>query len=163
MDPKNEIVASLDKPSKGNCSKEPSITNNEELIKRDSSQDEMFRKILHTISNGFSKGVGRKMTRLLLFIRNFGSHLITLNENGNVVIRNKVISKTSNLLDLLEACVRGPSNPKLPGYLTFVKALSEINVPKHFLIDGSVSAFDTSKSKCDSYRRKPKIKNWTPY
>ena len=103
------------------------------------------------------------MARLLLFIRNFGSHLITLNENGNLVIRNKVISKTSNLLDLLEACVRGPSNPKLPGYLTFVKALSEINVPKHFLVDGSVSAFETSKSKSDSYRRKPKIKNWTPY
>ena len=97
MDSKNEIVAPLDKPSKGNCSKEPSFTNNEELIKRDSSKDEIFRKILHTISNWFSKGVGRKMTRLLLFIRNFGSHLITLNENGNVVIRNKVISKTSNL------------------------------------------------------------------
>ena len=159
MDPKNEIVASLDKPYKSNCSKEPSITNNAELIKKDSSQDEIFRKILHTISNGFSKGVGRKMTRLLLFIRNFGSYLITLNENGNVVFRNKVISKTSNLLELLEACERGPSNPKLPGYLTFVKALSEKNVPKHFLVDGSVFAFDTSKSKCDSYRRKPKIKN----
>ena len=88
MDHKNENMGSLGKQSPNNASKELSFNSDMELIKGDSRQDGIYRKLLHTISSSFSKKFERKMTRLLLFIRNFGAHLITFNENGNVLVRN---------------------------------------------------------------------------
>ena len=72
------------------------------------------------------------MIRLFLFIVNFGSHVITFNRAGNVLIRNHILHPRSNILDLLRASISIIS-PKPIGYKDFQQALVQINVPKHFL------------------------------
>ena len=91
-------------------------------------------------------------SRLFLFVINFGSHLITFNEAGNVVIRNHVIDRMSSILDLLRACVSVTSESKPTGYNehVFVKALQQINVPKHFL--SGISSHEKRHKKAKTFR-----------
>lgn len=123
------------------------------------------QKILLTINSGFPKSLRNKVTRLFLFIINFGSHLITFNEAGNVLIQNHVIDATSNIIDLLRACVSVSDNMKPAGYSVFVTALRQINVPRHFL-SGSTNLSDDSKrpQKIDRTKEKSRTKRkWQPY
>ena len=62
----------------------------------------MEQKLLYTVNTSFSKGIREKMSRLLHFIINFGSHLITFNEAGNVIIQDRIIDKQSNILTYCE-------------------------------------------------------------
>ena len=43
---------------------------------------------------------------------NFGSHLITFNEAGNVLIHDRIMDKKSNIVDLLQASVSVPEDVK---------------------------------------------------
>ena len=63
----------------------------------------------------------------------FGSHLITFNEAGNVLIHDRIMDKKSNIVDLLRASVSVPEDVKPPGYTAFIQALPQINVPSYFL------------------------------
>ena len=76
------------------------------------------------------------MARLFLFIVNFGSRIISFNELGNVLIRNHVIDKRSNILDLLQACVHVTVSKPF-GYKAFVEALKQTNIPRHFILEGT--------------------------
>ena len=51
------------------------------------------QNLLYTINSSFSKSFCEKMSRLLLFIMNFGSHLITFNEAGNILIHDRIMDK----------------------------------------------------------------------
>ena len=153
--PNDENLNSLE----SSCARKELLNNRVVLNQADDHENEIYRKLLHIISNRFPNSVGKKMKRLLLFIRDFGSHLISFHENGNVLIRKKVISRTSSVLDLLEACVTDSGSPKLSGYSIFVKALTKINVPRHFLGNSNLSM----RKKNNIFIRKSKIKNWQPY
>ena len=87
------------------------------------------RKLLFTIKHSFSNPLREKIRRLFLFIINFGSHVISFNLLGNVFIRNHLLDRRSNILDLLRACVSVTAS-KPVGYSEFRKAL---NVPKTML------------------------------
>ena len=73
--------------------------------------------------------------RVLLFILNFGSHVITMNEQGSVFIRNHLLDQDSNIVILLQASV-SVTELKPVGFKEFQKALWQINVLKIFLADG---------------------------
>ena len=111
-----------------------------------------------------SKAVREKITRLLLFILNFGSHVLTINQNGNqngnVLIRNRIVDPASNIVDLLRASVSA-TVPKPVGFKEFRKALTEINVPQSFLLAGdddggrgNIDAILTSVKKANRARIK---------
>ena len=96
------------------------------------SREAIYRKIMHNITQSFDKQIREKMSRLFLFIVNFGSHMITFNSAGNVLIRNHILHPRSNILDLLHASISTVS-PKPIGFKDFNQALVQINVPKQFL------------------------------
>ena len=121
----------------------------------------MEQKLLNTINTSFSKGIREKMSRLLHFIINFGSHLITFNEAGNVIIQDRIIDKQSNILDLLRACVAVTGATKPAGFTAFIQALRQINVPSYFLAVGSKKT--VTKTVAKNATQKSKIRNWQPY
>ena len=71
----------------------------------DNKEAQLARKLMHTIKRSFSKPLTDKIMRVLLFILNFGSHVITMNEQGNVFIRNHLLDQDSNIVILLQASV----------------------------------------------------------
>lgn len=131
----------------------------------DTHESEMERKILHTINSSFSNPLREKLSRLFLYIINFGVPLITFNEHGNVLFRNRVVGGQTNILDLLHACVSATA-VKPAGYDIFIEALQQINVPKHFLHGHSFTVQtppQNTAQKGGKTKRKTKIENWQTY
>ena len=143
-------------------SHEKSKVNSSAAVESD-SQETICRKILHTITHSFEKNQREKMVRLFLFIVNFGSHVITFNRAGNVLIRNHILHPRSNILDLLRASISIIS-PKPIGYKDFQQALVQINVPKHFLKTDDVKKKESPASVIDSqHSGQSKILKWQSY
>ena len=86
----------------------PLVFNSAAVLSSGDKEAQLARKLMHTIKSSFSKAVREKITRLLLFILNFGSHVLTINQNGNVLIRNRIVDPASNIVDLLRASVTVP-------------------------------------------------------
>lgn len=136
--------------------------NSAAVLSSDDKEAQLARKLMHTIKSSFSKAMREKITRLLLFILNFGSHVLTINQNGNVWIRNRIVDPASNIVDLLRASV-SVTVPKPVGFKEFRKALTQINVPQSFLLAGDENggrgnkdAIFTSVKKANRAR----IKKW---
>ena len=117
---------------------------------------------MHTIKSSFSKAMREKITILLLFILNFASHVLTIDQNGNVLIHNRIVDPASNIVDLLRASV-SVTVPSPAGFKEFRKALTQINVPRSFLLAGdenggrgNTDAILTSVKKANHAR----IKKW---
>ena len=128
-------------------------------------QSQLARKIMHTAKRNFSKPLKDKIIKLLLFILSFGSHVITINRHGNVIIRNHLLDPSSNILDLLRASV-SVTITKPVGFKEFRKALLQINVPKSFLAeDNSHTTFRHKKfdSKSIHNTDRVNIRKWETY
>ena len=94
---------------------------------------------MQTIDKNYSKPLKDKITRILLYILNFGYHVIKINEQGNVLIRNHLLGPESNILDLLQGSVTSCAT-KPVGFQQFRKSLVEINVPKNLLAESRVKS-----------------------
>ena len=111
----------------------------------DNKEAQLARKLMYTVKRRFSKPMTDKIIRLLLFILNFGSHVITMNEQGNVFIRNHLLDPKSNIVDLLQASV-SEKELKPVGLTKFRESLRQINVPKIFLADSHLKAYVVNKN-----------------
>lgn len=121
------------------------------------------RKLLFTIKHSVSKPLREKIVRLFLFIINFGSHVISFNLLGNVFIRNHLLDRRSNILDLLRACVSVTAS-KPVGYSEFRKALFQINVPKTMLdLSGRLPPTINATKKKLSAEKGEKISKWESF
>ena len=73
--------ASHDQPKSTSSS---SDDDNDDYVNGDNKEAILARKLMQTIDKNYSKPLKERITRLLLYILNFGYHVIKLNEPGNV-------------------------------------------------------------------------------
>ena len=126
-------------------------------------QDKICRKLLHTIQLSLSNPLREKMTRLFLYVVNFGSHMISFNSAGNVLIQNHILHAESNILDLLRASVEETAT-KPVGFKDFRRALMQINVPKDFVSNRNGSDRKPNKRNNDSsLKTKTSISKWQTF
>ena len=141
---------------------------NDDYVSGDNKEAILARKLMQTIDKNYSKPLKDKITRLLLYILNFGYHVIKINEQGNVLIRNHLLGPGSNILDLLQASVTSCAT-KPVGFQQFRKSLLEINVPKNFLAESRVKSDKNDSSakqsirSADSKSDNKKITRWETY
>ena len=126
-------------------------------------QDKICRKLLHSIQLSFSNPLREKMTRLFLYVVNFGSHMISFNSAGNVLIQNHILHAESNILVLLRLSVEETAT-KPVGFKYFLRALMQINVPKDFVSNRNGSDRKPNKRTNDSsLKTKTNMSKWQTF
>jgi hypothetical protein len=144
--------------------------NTAEIERCDADSDEINRKILQVIEYTFSSNIRKKIRKIIAFIINFGSNVISFTSTGNVMIRGVLLDPKANIIDLFEALVSGVNGRQKPlGYYAFIQALKDINIPSHFIQDDLAYRVSKKKKNEMHYDGKLKLKHiperkkWKPY